>query len=91
MSASSLCVAVSLSHQLAEVFWVEGLGPSKELWMPDADSSTPTALGGPAAAAGGVGPAVGPAVTLSRHSFADQVRTRGVMSYRQAGTARAHS
>lgn len=74
-----LCVWLCPSLQLAEVFWVEGLGPSKELWMADTDSSTPQALGGPAAAAAaGVGPAGGPAGTLSRHSFADQVRTRRV-------------
>lgn len=72
-----MCVPVTL--QLAEVYWVEGLGPSQvELWtLPD--SGTPTGAEGveeddthtrPATAAAA---AAGAAGTHARNSFADQV------------------
>jgi hypothetical protein len=63
------------SAQLAEVYWVEGLGPSKELWMAEADLAAGSAADidgvddahhGPAAAAGAAG-------THVRNTFADQV------------------
>lgn len=71
-------VRVRVRPQLAEVYWVEGLGPSQvELWtLPD--SGTPTGSQGleeddthhgPAAAAA----AAGAAGTHARNSFADQV------------------
>lgn len=73
-----MCACVP-APQLAEVYWVEGLGPSQvELWtLPD--SSTPTGTEGveeddthhrPAAAAAA---AAGAAGTHARNSFADQV------------------
>jgi hypothetical protein len=63
--------------QLAEVFWVEGLGPSKELWMAETDLAA-----GSAADVDGVddahhGPAAaGAAGTHVRNTFADQVGAR---------------
>lgn len=66
----TLCVGASA--QLAEVFWVEGLGPSKELWMADADGSTGTDLDGVDDHTHG--PAAGAAGThVGNSSFADQV------------------
>lgn len=62
--------------QLEEVFWVEGLGPVKELWLP-ADEDAAAAAGGGGcggghidAAAAGAPPVQGQARI---HSFAEQV------------------
>lgn len=77
-----VCVCMcACTPQLAEVYWVEGLGPSQvELWtLPD--SGTPTGTEGveeddthhrPAAAAAAAA-AAGAAGTHARNSFADQV------------------
>jgi hypothetical protein len=71
--ACVLCAA----DQLAEVFWVEGLGPSKELWMAEADilDSTP-----PDVAVGATPAAAGVPDVHNRHSFADQVRNAQLWS-----------
>jgi hypothetical protein len=72
VSCAFVCVCVACSaDQLAEVFWVEGLGPSKELWMAEADTldSTP-----PDVAVGATPAAAGVPDVHNRHSFADQVR-----------------
>lgn len=69
-----VCVLCVRAAQLAEVYWVEGLGPSKELWMAEADLAA-----GSAADIDGVddahhGPAAaGAAGTHVRNTFADQV------------------
>lgn len=72
--AWDVVLCVGASAQLAEVFWVEGLGPSKELWMAEADGSTGTDLDGVDDHTHG--PAAGAAGTHVRNSsFADQVGT----------------
>lgn len=58
--------------QLAEVYWVEGLGPDKELWMAEPDHGACADLGSPDTLTGAAG-----AGTHSRHSFADQVSDGG--------------
>lgn len=66
------------SCQLAEVFWVEGLGPCKELWVAEAqpDSSAAAAVAAAAAADLGLTAASAEAGSAAhvRNSFADQVR-----------------
>lgn len=71
--ACVLCAA----DQLAEVFWVEGLGPSKELWMAEADISDSTP---PDVAVGATPAAAGVPDVHNRHSFADQVRNAQLWS-----------